>query len=229
MNFLPLYSLLLIFISFSAAAQEEFQDFVSTSKVEVCTIPLPVTSHIVINRMIFNTKHIYLKVRGQTFGTPFTAKGSYFGGDAYLYSEDIFYQRHRGEGEECFPTHYSADDLEEKFERRLLCLAKKMVVASSKENETRQWYPVFDYHFLKNNCGSMANYLVECSGGKILKKINYSIGDKVEPNKEAKIIMIDSPYESTLQSSYGEICQIALDECQDEASFLEDAQGLLYQ
>lgn len=219
MTYARLLPLALIFLTFNASAQEEYSDYLNTSLVEVCTIPLPVTSHIVINRMIFNTKHIYLKVRGQTFGTPFTAKGSYFGGDAYLYSEDIFYARHQGEGEECFPTQFRPEDLEEDFEKRLLCLARKMIVPKKDSPDERSWYPVFDYHFLKNNCGSMANFLVECGGGKILKKINYSIGDKVEPTKEAKIIISDSPYESSIQSSYGEICQMAQDECGVEFNF----------
>lgn len=199
---------------FSALKAHAYQtEYLSTRKVEVCTIPLPVTSHIVINRMIFNTKHIYLKVNGKTYGTPFTTKGTYFGGDAHLYSDDILYLRTKAEGEECFPTHYFYED-EEKYAKKLHCIAEKMTYPNKEQEGLRSWYPVFDYHVLKNNCGSMANYIVECAGGKILKKMNYSIGDVVEPTKDAKIITIDSEYESTLQSSYGEICQKALDECE---------------
>jgi len=190
--------------------------YVSTTKVEVCTIPLPVTSHIVINRLVFNTKHIYLKVKGETFGTPFTAKGSYFGGDAFLYSEDIFFKRYKGEGEECFSVHHRQLDLEENFEKRLHCIAKKMTVPQKKTSSERLWYPVFDYHFLKNNCGSMANYIVECAEGRILKKINYSIGDKVEDDHPAKIMSTYDSSENGISSTYGEICQIARDECEEE-------------
>ncbi|MFA5582597.1 MAG: hypothetical protein WDA09_00150 [Bacteriovoracaceae bacterium] len=199
--------------------------YVTTTKVEVCTIPLPVTSHIVINRMIFNTKHIYLKVKGETFGTPFTAKGSYFGGDAFLYSEDIFFKRFNGEGEECFPVHHRQIDLEENFEKRLHCIAKKMTVHQKTDLEDRQWYPIFDYHFLRNNCGSMANYLVECAEGKILKKINYSIGDKVEDDHPAKIMSTYDESDEGISSTYGEICQIAKNECEEEfpeISYLKD-------
>lgn len=211
------FILTLLIGSAHVQAQEiEFAGFLPTDLVEVCTIPLPVTNHIEINRMIFNTKHVYLKTLGNTFGTPFTIKGSYFGGDAYLYTEDIFYEQFKGQGEKCFPTHHMSTENADNFQKRLSCIAKKMAINTNFEPIDREWYPVFDYHFLKNNCGSMANYLVECAGGKITKKINYSIGDSVKPEKEAKIVELISGYESTALSSYGEICELALLECENE-------------
>lgn len=212
----PLIVTLLIGIGKANAQEVEFVGYLPTQKVEVCTIPLPVTNHIEINRMIFNTKHVYLKVEGQTFGTPFTAQGSYFGGDAYLYTEDLFFEQFHAQGEKCFPTHHSVAETEDAFARRLLCISNKLAINTKMESVDRQWLPIFDYHFLKNNCGSMANYLTECAGGKITKKINYSIGDVVAASKEAKIVELISGFEATSISSYGEICELAQLECENE-------------
>jgi hypothetical protein len=187
-------------------------------QVEVCTIPLPVfDGYPELNRYLLGTKHIYIRVNGKTYGTPFTAKHTYFGGDAYLYSEDLYARneellRH----EKCFKVLRPEALDESAFARKLECISGKMTMPFKSTNPdlSRQWYPVFDYHGINNNCGSMADYLVSCGGGKIRKLINYSVGNKVPLSKKAKIVSMVE--EGKVESStYGEICQKALLECEE--------------
>lgn len=189
--------------------------FINTRSVEVCTIPLPVTSHIRINRLLLNTKHIYLKVAGKTFGTPFTKEKTYFGGEAHLYTEDPFFKKFKGQGEKCYPTSFHSTDREEDYQKRLSCIASKMSIESSEDLNRRDWYPIFDYHALKNNCGSMANFVVECAKGEFTESINYSVGDRVEDDKAAFIVHQRAGYPIKFLSNYGDICQLALDECEE--------------
>jgi hypothetical protein len=59
----------------------------------------------------------------------------------------------------------------------------------------------------------MVDYLVSCGGGKVRKLINYSVGNKVSLSKKVKIVSMVE--EGKVESStYGEICQKALLECE---------------
>src|SRR5690606_8639589 len=130
--------------------------FEKTDSVELCTIPLPVTQSSGVNRLMLGMKHVYLKVAGKTYGTPFTSKGAYLGGDAYLYTDDIFFkdQSLTQNVERCYPVKKKLHDTHEHFARRVECVAEKMAVSSDSLSlkEFKKWYPVFDYHFLNNNC-----------------------------------------------------------------------------
>ncbi len=187
-----------------------------TDLVEICTIPLPVfKGRPGLNQYLLGTKHIYVRVNGKTFGTPFTAKHTYLGGDAYLYSEDLYTRNAKLlKQEKCFKVLRPETLDETEFARKIECLSEKMTMPYKSTNPdlTRTWYPIFDYHGIKNNCGSMVDYLVSCGGGKVRKLINYSVGNKVSPSKKAKIVsMVEEG--KVENSTYGEICQKALLEC----------------
>lgn len=187
-----------------------------TDLVEICTIPLPVFERPRLNQYLLGTKHIYVRVNGKTYGTPFTARHTYFGGDAYLYSEDLYARQEKlRKQEKCFKVLAPESIEEVEFARKVECLAEKMTMPykSTHPDLTRSWYPVFDYHGLNNNCGSMAEFLVGCGGGKVRKLINYSVGDKVPLTKKAKIVSMGEA-EKVESSTYGEICQKALQECE---------------
>jgi hypothetical protein len=192
----------------------------STDAVQVCTIPLPVFENTQINRMILGTKHIYLKVGGKTYGTPHTARGTYMGGDAYLYSEDLYARNPElRRGEKCFGVNRPKKVSDERFASKLACITEKftMPYQSTDPDLSRTWYPVFDYHGLYNNCGSMADFIITCGGGKFKKFINFSVGNKVPLTKPAKIVsMIDSS--DVQMSTYGDICQKALAECDSQSA-----------
>lgn len=185
----------------------------ATDSVQVCVIPLPVFEATRLNRLLLGTNHIYIKVNGKTFGTPHTANHTYFGGDAYLYSEDLYARRSElVRDEKCFPIQRPEEVSDEDFTAKIDCIAEKMKVLEKGSTDQRSWYPIFDYHGLRNNCGSMADYLVRCGGGKIGKLFNYSVGDRVPLKKMAKIQSTTESSEVQI-SSYGEICEKALLEC----------------
>lgn len=191
-----------------------------TDLVEVCTIPLPVFQRQRMNQLLLGTKHIYIRVNGKTFGTPFTAKHTYFGGDAYLYSEDIYARDEENlKQEKCFKVLHPETMNGNEFAKKVECISEKMTnpLKSSHSDLTRSWYPVFDYHGLNNNCGSMADYLVSCGGGQVRKLINYSVGNKVPLSKKAKIVTMGEE-EKVDVSSYGEICEKALLECEEPSA-----------
>lgn len=193
------------------------QKFTTTDLVQICTVPLPVSKYKTVNRMLVNTKHVYLKVNRKTYGTPFTIKQTYMGGDAYLYTEDIF-RKANIDYEVCYNVRHKAEETSEAFAKRTACIANRLAVQEKhKPENAERWFPVFDYHFMSNNCGSMVNYLLSCSGGQTIRKtINYSVGDKVEAEKEAKIGDVSSGQLEMIPSTYGEICEKALTECEVE-------------
>lgn len=100
------------------------EDFIKTNAVQVCTIPLPVTDSPVVNRAFLGTKHIYIRVGEKTYGTPFNKNGSYFGGDAYLYTNDLFWSK-LPDGEKCYSVERRSKDTDEAFSQRTICIANK--------------------------------------------------------------------------------------------------------
>lgn len=188
-------------------------EMTSTESVEVCIIPLPVFEATRLNRLLLGTHHIYIKVNGKTYGTPHTIDQTYFGGDAYLYSEDLYARRAElVKDERCFPVLRPWDVDDREFSENVECIAERMKAPAKGSADSRSWFPVFDYHGLKNNCGSMADYLVSCGGGKIGKLFNYSVGDRVSLNKRAKIQGL-ADASDVQESTYGEICELAQREC----------------
>ena len=196
-------------------------DYELTDTVQICSIPLPVTSSVLINKAMLGTKHVYMRIGEDTFGTPFTDKQTYFGGDAYLYNQDPFFYKTQGKGETCFPVKRSKDMTDERFLRKATCLAKKLSVPLKfleyRTKNTTRWYPVFDYHGVKNNCSSMVDYVVRCADGKVDKNFNFKVGGKVSDTKPAGIIIYNkSGPNGRIDSTYGEICELAKRECEDE-------------
>lgn len=185
--------------------------------VEICTIPLPVTKNPNVNKKMLGTTHVYIKINGQTYGMPYTVKRTYFGGDAYFYKEDPFYEDY-GQDETCRKIKVADPDERAEFTRKIQCIANKISVPLNniKELGTRDWFPIFDYHALQNNCASMVSYLLECAGKRRHLHYNYNVGTQVEMSKEAKIIYPDndSLINRTVFSNYGEICEMAKDECE---------------
>ncbi len=187
-----------------------------TDLVEICTIPLPVFERVRLNQYLAGTKHVFLRVNGKTYGTPYTAKHTYFGGDAYLYSKDLYARDRKNlRHERCFKVLRPKSVDENDFAKKVECLAEKMTMPFKSTNPdlTRSWYPVFDYHGIKNNCASMVDYLVSCGGGGVRKLINYSVGNKVSLFKKAKIVSMVEEGKVGI-STYGEICEKALLECE---------------
>jgi hypothetical protein len=210
-------SLFCLSLILSASAYANEGDFTETNAVEVCTIPLPVTGSTLVNRAFLGTKHVYVRVGGKTYGTPFNAKYGYFGGDAYLYTDDILWER-MPKGEVCYPVKRRVEDNDAAFAKRTKCIADKLARPTFKNMLKKDWYGVFDYHFLKNNCGSMAKYLVSCAGGSADIKFNFKIGSDVEATKPAKMVSTSSEgfQGRSEQSTYGDVCLRASTECEYE-------------
>lgn len=191
--------------------------YMASADVEICTIPLPVTGSTVVNKLLLGTKHVYLKIDGKTYGMPYTAKKTYFGGDAYLQTEDPFRGKY-GKGEKCKSVTISDERDQVEFKQKLKCIADKMAIPLDPTIEQlaqRDWYPRFDYHVFGNNCSSMVSYLLTCAGEDVNLHFNFGVGDEVPMSKEAKIVYStnDPKLKTVKYSSYGEICQMALDEC----------------
>lgn len=180
---------------------------------QVCSIPLPVTKSSGLNRLLLGTKHVYLRIGKDTFGTPFTNNHTYNGGAAYLYDGDPLYKK-GPKGEKCYPIKSVKAETQQKLAKRLKCIAKKMAYHPQKKL-TNEWYAVFDYNFLTNNCGSMVNYLLQCAHAKPTKRFNFGVGDEVQSYKSALIRTAERANYNDVLTDYGDICRKALDECED--------------
>lgn len=191
------------------------EEFIETTSVQVCTIPLPVTDIPAVNRAFMGTKHIYIRMGEKTYGTPYNKKKSYFGGDAYLYTNDLFWSK-LPDGEKCYSVKRRSEDSDEAFAKRTKCIADKLARPDSNNGLKKDWYGVFDYHFLKNNCGSMAKYLISCAEGKAEFNFNFKVGDEVDDSTPGKIVTMSSDEEYEEPSTYGDICLKASTECEYE-------------
>lgn len=209
-----------------ASSGEAPLEYVDTSAVEVCSVPLPL-SQSGLHFGFLQLNHVYIKVNNQTFGTPFTNRRGYFGGDSTLYSEDPIRREHleRNRPERCYPVKRQANDEEQAFAKRVQCIARKFSIGFYRSGTVRKdWLPYFDYNFFDNNCGSMARFLVRCGGGKSPRLFNYTIGDDVPDNKPAKMVEAINGIvgvqveenETVTNTTYGAVCERALTECEAE-------------
>lgn len=181
-------------------------------KVQVCTIPLPVTSSAGMNSLFLGTKHVYLRIGNDTFGTPFTTNRTYNGGSAYLFDGDPLY-KNNPKKEKCYSVEALNNQTQDELAKKLKCIAKKMSY-NPKKKATGEWFGIFDYDFLQNNCGSMVNFLLECAQAKSTKTFNFGVGDEVQAYKEAKIRSYKKTYYDDETSDYGDICSRAIEECE---------------
>lgn len=165
------------------------ENYISSKNVLQCTSVLPFTliQGGAITGALSQARHGWLQVFNDTYGMPFTKKGNYLGGEAVIETPDPFVdKRTKMRGVVCTPIQHHVDIDPLDFDRNLSCLAKKLSYNSEILNSER-WFPVLDYHALKNNCIAATDLIVSCAGGKQTQFPNFGIGDHLDSDRDIKI------------------------------------------